>query len=161
MNKVHYSSKSDEWQTPKELFDEYDKIYNIQLDAAATKENALCKNYFTKEDDALKQDWSKYKYIWLNPPFGRIISKFIKKAYEESLKNCIVVCLIPGRVDTSYFHNYILPYARIIYIRGRLKFINRLLPSYRENGDFKLSPAPFPSMIVIFGEKMMDKFRKF
>ena len=153
MNNVHFSCKSDEWETPKEIFEKYDKIFNFQLDAAATKENALCNNFFTKEYDSLTKNWSEYKNIWLNPPYGKIISKFIKKAHEESLKGCVVVCLIPGRVDTSYFHDYILPYSKIIYIRGRLKFKNRLLPSYREDGNFKSSPAPFPSMIVIFGEK--------
>lgn len=152
MNKVHFSSISNEWETPKDLFIKYDNIYHFQLDAAATKENTLCKNYYTIENDSLVQNWSQYKSIWLNPPYGRQIGKFIKKAYEESLKNCTVVCLIPARTDTSYFHDYCLKYGKIEFLRGRLKFINRLLPSYNENDNFKISPAPFPSCIVIFGE---------
>lgn len=150
MNDVHYSSASNEWETPRPLFDEYDAIYHFQLDAAATKENALCKTFFTLEDDALTKDWSIYRSVWLNPPYGRIIGKFMKKAWEESKKGCVVVCLIPARTDTAYFHDYCLKYGKIKFLRGRIKFINRSLPSYRSDGNFKSSPAPFPSCIVTF-----------
>jgi len=153
MNDVHYSSASNEWETPKSLFDEYDATYHFQLDAAATKENALCQSFFTIEDDALTKDWSIYRSVWLNPPYGRIIGKFMKKAWEESEKGCTVVCLIPARTDTKYFHDYCLKYGKVKFLRGRLKFINRALPSYRSDGNFKSSPAPFPSCIVVFNGK--------
>lgn len=152
MNDVHYSSVSNEWETPRDLFDKYNKIYDFQLDAAATKENALCKSFFTIEDDALTKDWHPFKRIWLNPPYGRIIGKFIQKAYEESIKESVVVCLIPARTDTKYFHEYCLPHGKIEFLRGRLKFVNKSFPSYRTDGNFKVSPAPFPSCIVVFGK---------
>ena len=153
MNKVHFTSISDEWETPQDLFEKYNTIYHFQLDAAATKENTKCKDFFTKEDNALVQNWSKYQTVWLNPPYGRKIGFFIKKAYEESLKDVTIVCLIPARTDTKYFHDYCLKYGKVEFLRGRLRFINRLLPSYKKDGDFKSSPAPFPSCIVIFGLK--------
>lgn len=83
MNDVHFSSISNEWETPKSLFKEYNDIYNFQLDAAATKENTLCNNFFTLEDDALIQKWYPFKNVWLNPPYGRIIGKFIKKHMKK------------------------------------------------------------------------------
>ena len=77
--------------------------------------------------------------MWLNPPYGRTIGAWVKKAYEESQKpGTFVVCLLPARTDTAWFHDYCKK-GYIQFIRGRLKF-----------GNSKNS-APFPSMIVFFG----------
>lgn len=73
-----------------------------------------------------------------NPPYGREISKWIKKAHESSLDGATVVCLIPARTDTSYWHRYIFPYAEVRFLKGRLKFSN------------SKNSAPFPSAVVIF-----------
>lgn len=106
MNNIFFSSKSDEWETPKDFFNFFNGKFNFLLDAAATKDNALCDSFFTISDNSLTCDWQKYKSIWLNPPYGRQIGKFIKKAHEESLKGCVVVCLVPARVDTKWWHEY-------------------------------------------------------
>lgn len=134
-----FSSKTDEWSTPQDFFDELNKEFNFTLDPCATPENAKCEKYYTKEDDGLKQDWSG-ETVFCNPPYGRAIKDWVKKCYEESKKpNTTVVMLIPARTDTSYFHDYIYHKAKEIrFIRGRLKF-----------GNAKNS-APFPSMVVIF-----------
>ena len=135
---VHYSSKTNEWSTPQDFFDELDKEFNFTLDPCATSENAKCNKYFTVEDDGLKQDWSK-DTVFMNPPYGREIKYWVQKAYEESLKGATVVCLIPARTDTAYWHDYIFGKADDIrFLRGRLKF-----------GDSK-NPAPFPSAIIIY-----------
>lgn len=140
MNKVHFSSNSPEWETPQLLFEEYNYIYNFTLDAAASKENAKCEYFLSKDTDALEADWNiAGGNVWLNPPYGRIISKFIFKAYRESLQGIKVVCLLPARTDTMWFHDYCLKYGKITFLRGRLHFSNNK------------SPAPFPSMIVVFG----------
>jgi len=158
MNEIHYSSKSNEWETPKYIFDYYNKIYNFQLDAAATSKNALCNNYFTIEDDGLNKDWSQYKTVWCNPPYGRLIGKFVKKAYEESVKNNIIVALlIPSRTDTKWWHEYCSK-GNVNFIKGRLKFQNRSFPTYKEDLSHKTSPAPFPSAIVIFGDGMKTSY---
>lgn len=146
--KVHYSSLSNEWETPKDLFQLLNEEFHFEIDAAATKENALCERFWTPEDDALSQDWYTYKTVWCNPPYGRLVGKFIQKGYNESLKGCTVVFLIPARVDTRWWHNYCAK-ADVRFIRGRLKFQNRQLPTWREDGNFKASPAPFPSAIVV------------
>jgi len=148
--KVHYSSKSQDWETPKPLFDYFNKDYQFELDTAATKENTLCQNYFTKEQNALIQDWSIYKSSWTNPPYNREGRLFIKKAYEESLKNHIAIMLLPCRTDVKVWHDYVMKSSFIYFIKGRLKFVNKSLPSYQENGNFRLNSAPFPSCIVIF-----------
>lgn len=135
---VHYSSKSNEWATPQNLFDELNDEFNFTLDPCATDENAKCSKYFTIEDDGLSKDWSN-DVVFMNPPYGREIKKWIKKAYEESLNGATVVCLIPARTDTTYWHDFIFDKADDIrFLRGRLKF-----------GNSKNS-APFPSAIVVY-----------
>jgi len=146
---IHYSSKSNEWETPRTIFNQLNEEFNFQLDASATKDNALCANFFTLEDNSLIQDWSKYKSIFCNSPYGRMIGKFVEKAYQESQRGSTVVMLIPARVDTKWWHNYCAK-GEVRFIKGRLKFVNKSSPSYSDDGNFKLSPAPFPSAIVIF-----------
>lgn len=138
---VHFSSKSNEWTTPQHLFDELNQEFNFTLDPCATEENAKCSKYFTIEDDGLSKDWSN-DVVFMNPPYGREIKKWIKKAYEESLNGATVVCLIPARTDTMYWHDFIFDKADDIrFLKGRLKF-----------GNGKNS-APFPSAIVVYKYK--------
>jgi len=91
--------------------------------------------------DILPQRWTDFHRIgggstaWCNPPYGREIGKWVKKAAESK---ALVVMLLPARTDTAWFHDYIYHKAEIRFIRGRLKF-----------GDGKNS-APFPSMVVVF-----------
>ncbi|MCR6086841.1 phage N-6-adenine-methyltransferase [Staphylococcus aureus] len=135
---VHYSSKSNEWSTPQKLFDELDKEFNFTLDPCSTHENAKCSKHFTIEENGLEQDWSK-DIVFMNPPYGRGIRHWIEKAYKESNKGATVVCLIPARTDTTYWHDFIFGKADDIrFLRGRLKF-----------GNSKNS-APFPSAIVLY-----------
>lgn len=78
--------------------------------------------------------------VFCNPPYGRYIREWVKKAYEESKKpGTKVVMLLPSRTDAGWFHDYCLQ-GKIEFLRGRLKY-----------GDAKEN-APFPSMLVIFGE---------
>jgi site-specific DNA-methyltransferase (adenine-specific) len=135
-NKVHFSSKTVEWPTPKGVYNELDEEFGFTLDPCATHQNAKCKKYFTQAEDGLKQDWGQEK-VFMNPPYGREISDWMRKAYESSLNGATVVCLVPSRTDTRWFHDFAIN-GEIRLIKGRLKF-----------GDAKNS-APFPSAIVIF-----------
>ena len=130
---VMFSSKTDLWSTPQDFFEGLDKEFGFTLDVCATDENAKCANYFTKETDGLKQEWSGV--CWMNPPYGREIKQWMKKASES---RATVVCLVPARTDTAWWHDYANKAEEIRFIRGRLKF-----------GDSKNS-APFPSAVVIF-----------
>ena len=117
---VHYSSKSNEWGTPQDLFDQLDEVYQFTLDPCATPYNAKCIKYYTKEEDGLSKDWSG-ECVFMNPPYGREIKKWVKKAYEESLKGASVVCLIPARTDTVYWHQYIFTFAEVKFIKRNIK----------------------------------------
>lgn len=138
---VMFSSNSEEWATPQEFFNVLNKEFNFTLDPCANAINHKCDRYFTKQDDGLLQNWGGYT-VFCNPPYGRQIGDWVKKAHKESQEpNTTVVMLLPARTDTKYFHNYIYKQHEIRFIRGRLKF-----------GDSKNS-APFPSMIVIMRAK--------
>ena len=135
INKEMFTSSSDLWATPIEFYKKLNAVYCFTLDVCATEENAKCANYFTKEMDGLQQEWTGS--VWMNPPYGREIIKWMKKAYESSLKGATVVCLVPARTDTRWWHDFAIK-GEITFIKGRLKF-----------GDSKNS-APFPSAIVVF-----------
>lgn len=143
-----FSSKNNKWCTPKVFFNEINLKYNFDLDPCCTQKSALCKKYFTVEQDGLKQSWKGYR-VFVNPPYGREIGKWVKKCYEENINNNVFsVMLIPSRTDTRWFHNFILGKAEIVFLKGRLKFID--LDYQGKEKERKLSPAPFPSMLVIY-----------
>ena len=132
---VHFSSETDEWPTPQDFFDKLNAEFNFELDVCATPENAKCDRYFTKRENGLLQKWEGV--CWMNPPYGREIGQWVKKAYESALDGATVVCLLPARTDTAWWHDYCMK-GEIRFVRGRLKFGNAT-----EN-------APFPSAVVIF-----------
>ena len=113
-------SDSNEWETPQDLFRAIDAEFHFTLDAAASKQNAKCKAYYDAEADGLKQPWSGS--VWCNPPYGRGIADWVKKAYEESKRGVTSVLLTFARTDTKWFHEYVLGKAEIRFIRGRVKF---------------------------------------
>ena len=110
MNKVHFSMQTNEWTTPQDLYDELNTEFKFTLDPCCTIESAKCDKFYTKKENGLIQDWSE-DIVFMNPPYGREIPKWIEKAYKESLNGAIVVCLIPARTDTRYWWKYIFPYA--------------------------------------------------
>ncbi len=140
---VHFSSATEEWETPQHIFDHLNEEFNFTLDPCATHGNAKTERYYTKKDNGLAQSW-KGERVFMNPPYGREIGKWIKKAWRSGLEeNTVVVCLLPARTDTRWFHRYCTK-GTIWFIKGRLKF-----------GGHTTS-APFPSMIVIFPENWKD-----
>lgn len=161
-----FSSASVEWSTPQGFYDLLDAEFHFNLDPCATPDNAKCQHYFTIDDDGLAQSWRGCR-VFCNPPYGQPeypckpncqkgrckqrgyhidkyipgVGDWVKKAYEESQKGCLVCCLLPARTDTKYFHKYCLK-GEIRFVQGRLKF------------GGSANSAPFPSMVVIFkGER--------
>ena len=143
--KVHFSSETNEWATPQALFNALDREFNFTLDPCSDGINAKCQKYFTIEDDGLAQDWFN-DTVFMNPPYGREIPKWIQKAYEESRKGASVVCLLPSRTDTRDWHEYIMKADEVRFIKGRIKF-----------GGSSQS-APFPSCIVVFKPNGTDTY---
>jgi phage N-6-adenine-methyltransferase len=144
LNKSLFSSESVEWETPQHLFDIINKNFNFTLDVCASINNHKCSNYFTIKENGLIQSW--HGNCWMNPPYGREIINWMKKAYEESQNTAKVICLVPARTDTKWWFNYAMK-GQILFIRGRLKF-----------GGQKNS-APFPSAIVLFGCTLDEKLQ--
>ena len=131
-----FSSKTDLWETPQDLFDKLNNEFHFTLDVCATPENAKCDSFYTKEQDGLSQPWKGV--VWCNPPYGKQIGSWVRRGFFASQSGNTVVMLLPARTDTRWFHEYIHGKAEIRFIRGRLKF-----------GGSKNS-APFPSMVVVF-----------
>lgn len=126
---VHFSAATDRWATPKAVFAALDSEFHFNFDPCPLDgiENGLA---------TLFVDWAG-KRVFCNPPYGPGISKWLERGLDAE----VAVFLIPARTDTRWFHEIVLPKAQEIrFIKGRLKF-----------GDATNS-APFPSMVVIFGE---------
>ena len=148
MNEVHFKSGNKEWETPESLFWPLKKEFNIVLDTCATEANTKCNAWIDRKMNALSASWSTMlanigpdKAGWMNPPYGREIDKWVRKAHEESLKGATIIALLPARTDTSWFHNYIHNKHEVRFLKGRIKFVGAK------------DSAPFPSMIVIFKPK--------
>jgi phage N-6-adenine-methyltransferase len=135
---VHFSSATAEWATPAAFFEKLVLRFGpFDLDPCASVENAKADLFYTRADDGLKQDWSGRR-VFMNPPYGRSIGKWMQKAYESSIEGgAVVVCLVPARTDTAWWHNYAAK-GDVEFIRGRLQF-----------GD-RRKDAPFASALVVF-----------
>lgn len=135
---IHYSSQKMDWTTPKDFFDKLDAEFDFTLDAAASHENALCARYYTEQENGLTQPWEGT--VWVNPPYGRQIGKWIAKAAQSARDGATVVMLIPARTDTAAWHDHIFgnPQANVRFVRGRLRF-----GEATEN-------APFPCAVIVF-----------
>lgn len=142
-----FSKASDNWSTPQEFFDELHREFEFEVDAAASADNHKCGVWFGDRIDALAlKSWASVPCsVFLNPPYSRV-GEFIAKAAEQAALGLTVVCLVPARTDTRWWHQHVwstqdhLPWpgVEIRFVKGRLKF-----------GDGKNS-APFPSVVIVF-----------
>ncbi len=139
INPALYSSKISEWETPVEFFRKLDCEFGFTLDVCARPENAKCPRFFSLEQDGLRQRWAP-EICWMNPPYGREIGRWVEKAFLEAQDGAIIVCLLPSRTDTRWWHRYVMHAAEIRFVKGRLKFGN------------SSNSAPFPSCVVVFRE---------
>lgn len=138
MNPALFSSAKEDWETPREFFERLDGEFHFDLDVCAFPHNAKCPAYFTKEDDGLARDWGNHT-CYMNPPYGRTIKAWMTKALDASRRGATVVCLVPSRTDTAWWHDTVIAGgAEVRFVRGRLRFVGA--------GH----PAPFPSAVVIF-----------
>ena len=138
---VLFSSAKQDWGTPPHVFEYFNAKYQFQLDAAARKDNALCDRFIGPETDALSVPWDA-STIWLNPPYGRGVGKWLEKAYDESKRGSTIGVLIFARTDTRWWHDFVMKANVIFLIKGRLKFVDG-------EGNAK-SPATAPSCFVVF-----------
>jgi phage N-6-adenine-methyltransferase len=132
--RAHFSSQTDLWETPQDLFDQLNQQFHFDLDVCAIPENAKCERFYSPEDDGLAQEWTGV--CWLNPPYGRTIGQWLAKANKAVEQGATVVALVPARTDTKWWHDYVAAHE-IVFLPGRLRF-----------GGTKHS-APFPSAVVV------------
>ncbi len=131
-----FTSRTQNWATPQEFFDRLNKEFDFTLDVCAEDWNAKCNWYITEEENGLRLPW--HGRVFMNPPYGSTIGQWVEKAYKESQTNAqFVVCLIPARTDTRWWHNWVMQSAEIRFIKGRLSFS-------------EFGTAPFPSVVVLF-----------
>lgn len=147
---IHYSSESQTWNTPRKLFRDIDAHWKFTLDAACLPNSALCKKYYTPEDNSLIQDWGT-EIVWLNPPYDDL-KTWLTKAVDAYKKGATVVILVPSRTDTQAFQLYAAKECSCVcFIKGRLKFFD-------PDRDItkKENPAPFPSCIIVLDDNLTD-----
>ena len=141
-SELMFSSKTDMWATPQEFFDKLNAVFRFETDVCAVADNAKCGSYYSPDENGLEQEWRGS--CWMNPPYGREITAWVEKAYKSAKKNgATVVCLLPARVDTRWWHDYCAK-GEVFFVKGRLKF-----------GGSKNS-APFPSAVVVFRPAVTD-----
>lgn len=137
MNPVHFSSEDHTWETPRDFFAWLHQEFRFSLDVCATPETAKCDRFFTPDEDGLEQPWTGT--CWMNPPYGRQIGDWVKKAWESARAGgATVVCLVPARTDTAWWNDWALRAAEIRFVRGRLKFSG------------SAANAPFPVALLVF-----------
>ena len=130
-----FSAASDEWNTPQWLYDALNKEFGFTLDPCSDGTNAKCENFYTAADCPLSKDWGD-NVVFMNPPYSAN-EEWMRKGYSAAQHGATVVCLVPSRTDTAWWHRYAMK-GEIRFLRGRLKF-----------GDSENS-APFPSVVVVF-----------
>ena len=148
-----FSSATDEWSTPPNFYNNLAKEFDFVLDVAALSTSARTANWYGPDHqdparrDGLVQNWASDAAasgsggggtIWMNPPYGRTIGDWMKKANQEWAKGATIVCLVPARTDTRWFHDH-CAHHELRFVRGRLRF-----------GGASNS-APFPSLVVVMG----------
>ncbi len=119
-----------DYRTPPELFFKLDKEFGFDFDPCPAHFNEMVPY------DGLVSEWRQRNFV--NPPYGTDLAKWVKKCYEEFKKGKLVVCLMPSRTDTKYWHDYVMKASEIRFIKGRVKFVGGK------------ASAPFPSSIIVF-----------
>jgi phage N-6-adenine-methyltransferase len=109
------------WSTPQALFDKLDAEFNFTVDVCANEQNRKCATYFSPKVDGLKQNWGSGRY-WMNPPYGREISAWMRKAHESALSGAVVVALVPNHTNAPWWHDYVMKADEIRFIRKKLSF---------------------------------------
>ena len=134
-------NRTDIWATPQDFFEKLDRVFNFTLDVCALAENAKCEKFYSPADNGLMQEWKGV--CWMNPPYGREIIDWIKKAKYTAEQGHTVVALVPVRTDARWFQDYCLG-REIHFIKGRLKF------------GGATSTAPFGCCVVVFRPSLND-----
>lgn len=140
-NNGRYNGNGRHWATPPEVFEPLNAEFRFTLDPCATPETAKCARFFTEEVDGLAQSWAGER-VFMNPPYGREIYAWTRKARTEAEQGALVVGLLPASTDLAWWHEDIIGHARVLrWYRGRVRFLTG--GPYRASGFF-------PSVAVLW-----------
>lgn len=139
-NNGRYNGNGRHWQTPPEVFEPLHAEFAFTLDPCATPQSAKCSRFFTEAEDGLVQDWGSER-VFMNPPYGREIYAWTRKAREAAARGALVVGLLPASTDLAWWHEDVVGFAEVRYLRGRVRFIT--------DGPYRASGF-FASVIVIW-----------
>lgn len=139
---VHFSSAFSSWRTPQTVFDGLHAEFGFTVDGCSSDENALLDRHWTEADEPLLRSWAGER-VFINPPYGRQIGRWMEKAWTEQ-PHALVVALVPSRTDTAWWHDFVMGAAEIRFLRGRLEFAGQ----EKKNPDSH--NAPFPSCVVVW-----------
>lgn len=135
-------SDNDNLATPRELAKTLVDRFQLTLDVAASQEDTVTHVFFDEAANGLSKRWSPHR-IWMNPPYSQV-GHWVAKAHEEADNGALVVGLLPAWTDRKWFHQHILNRAEIVFISGRLRFLD---PATMKPMKWA---ARFASMIVVW-----------
>jgi phage N-6-adenine-methyltransferase len=149
-----WQHRSDEWGTPKALFDFLKRFFRFDVDVCASPDNAKCKRFFTKEDNGLKKEWKPGETYWMNPPYSRS-GEWVAKATQSAKNGAIVVGLLANRSSTGWYRDHVAPNALVVLLHGRVAYTT-------DTGEFRtnMSSAPFASILAIWPKEAGDRLLK-
>jgi phage N-6-adenine-methyltransferase len=139
-NNGRYNGNGRNWETPPEVFDPLHAEFGFTLDPCATSETAKCPTFYTEAENGLEQSWSGHR-VFMNPPYGREVYAWTRKARIEQASGVLVVGLLPASCDLAWWHEDVLEHAEVRYIRGRVRF--------RTNGPYRASGF-FASVVTVW-----------
>lgn len=143
-NNGRYNGNGRHWATPPEVFEPLDREFNFTLDPCAQPHTAKCARFYTEEDDGLSKSWAGER-VFLNPPYGREVYAWTRKARDEAANNgALVVALLPASCDLKWWHEDVVGHAEVRFIRGRVRYLTG--GPYRASGFFA-------SVVVIWRPK--------
>ena len=160
-NAVMFGKATDEWRTPQAFFEALDAEFGFDVDVAATAENRWCETYFGPDHhhadrrDALVIPWFN-SVCWMNPPYSKVRA-FMEKAAAEAQCGQTVVCLVPSRTDTKWWHAHVWdrdknqprPGVEVRFVKGRIVFLGADGQPMRDKKG-RIVGAPFPSVVIVF-----------
>ena len=116
---------SDEWYTPKFIFDALGADFDLDVAAPETgPPHVPCHHFFYSS--ALQREWSGF--VWMNPPFGgrNGIIPWMDKFFDHGNG----IALGPDRTSAPWFHDCMMRADGILFLKGKVKFIT---PDDRKN----------------------------
>mgnify|MGYP005816097565 FL=1 len=148
INSSMFSSASGDWCTPIEIVSLVHSIDPIGLDPCSNEHSLVgAKTSWTIKDDGLTKRWAGNGLVYVNPPYGREIEKWVQKCCIEALTGVEIVALLPARVDTRWFQSFARNAEEVLFYRGRIRFLGAP------------NSAPFPSVFCYWGMRPAQ-FRK-